>query len=265
MSQSLIALRTRIGRTKDIEKRIDLQRKLILDLTDHSMADAEHEATAMLHQYTSISHGYGIATAQILLGRLSCLKGVPTDGIKWFSIAREFDHVEIHSESLVGLGIAQRALGNYREAISFTSQAIGFLEGTTGTDRLYVRALNSLTYSFMHLSDYKTALMYGQEGMKRSQLLNDPAVESALMIAVASTYSYLGRYSEAQSLVEKSLSINRQLEEYGSVAAGLQSLVLYHSALKEWDTALPHALESFELADRIGYVGQKMRAALSLA
>src|SRR5205085_9683894 len=110
MEVSISLFRSRLARTKDIDKRIDIQSSLCRALFDHSIDAAATEAATMFDTYTSLGNRRGVAYAELMLARIECTQGGAATAVDRFKrcvdYAEEADEHVFLLAALHGLSVA---------------------------------------------------------------------------------------------------------------------------------------------------------------
>ncbi|GEM_PF-5272198 len=251
MGVSPAVLRAQIARTKNIEKRIDLQFQLGSALFYCDVEEANKEMTRMYDEYASSGNARGLSASLIIMGRISLIDGVLTEGLEKLHQAKEYAELssdpKLHSESLWAIALANRSLGNYREALSNAIQA-AFIQEQHGYHRERCRSLYTISQTYVYQSDYKSALQYALEGLNCSRSIGDLGSEAMHLAGLGNINLSLQNTDAAIEYFEAALKLDQTVNNISGIAVDIGSLCTAYINAAKWETALSYAKRAEELA-----------------
>src|SRR5207249_3058399 len=144
----------------------------------------EREMLLMLEEYCSTGNDRGVATARLVLGAAFVSLGKLEQALEFLLACKQFaDRIAdsgMRSNVLLWLGITHRLSGNYRDALVAAMEAAAIQENL-GLHSQRARSLYCVAHTYMLLSDFKSALKYGQEGLRCARLVEARIFEANLL------------------------------------------------------------------------------------
>ena len=165
----------------------------------------------------------------------------------------------LQAQSLGNQGIAQRALGQYLDAISTYQQALTLMQ--TQGDRLgESRVLGLLGNAHESLGDFNQAIEFHQRSLEIAKGLENQLQESAALNNLGATYATEGQYAEAIELYQESLAIANSLNDSQRTGYALNNLGTAYHAQGQLDNAVQQYKQSLSLAETLGNTGLEIDA-----
>lgn len=171
----------------------------------------------------------------------------------------------------VSLSKAYNNLGNsYNNTNQFMKAIECFLaalkiEQLLNNNKGIARAYNNIGITYERMGDHESAL-------KNFFLMYEPAKKTGSKEFLAHYYGNIGgcyqnlsRYKEAKENKEKSLALNRELEDLKGISMDLNGLGLVYNELKLYTKAIEASIESIEIAQKTSDVESEGFAYLNLA
>ncbi|MBX2863817.1 MAG: tetratricopeptide repeat protein, partial [Leptolyngbyaceae cyanobacterium MAG.088] len=165
----------------------------------------------------------------------------------------------LQAQSLGNQGIAQRALGQYLDAIATYQQALTLMQ--TQADQLgESRILGLLGNAHESLGDFDQAIDFHQRSLALAKTLQNPLQESAALNNLGATYATEGQYKEAVSLYQTSLAIAQALNDDLRMGYAFNNLGTAYHAQGQLDKAIDNYEDSLALAETVGNIGLEIDA-----
>ena len=165
----------------------------------------------------------------------------------------------LQAQSLGNQGIAQRALGQYLEAIATYQQALTLMQDQG--DRLgESRVLGLLGNAHESLGDFAQAIALHQRSLDLARALGNSRQESAALNNLGATYATEGQYKEAIKLYQQSLTMAQSLEDSLRIGYALNNLGTAFHAQGQLDQAIQNYKQSLTLATTVGNTGLEVDA-----
>lgn len=165
----------------------------------------------------------------------------------------------LQAQSLGNQGIAQRALGQYLDAIATYQQALTLMQEQS--DPLgESRVLGLLGNAHESLGDFNQATELHQRSLNIAKSLDNQLQESAALNNLGATYATEGQYAEAIELYQESLAIANSLNDSQRTGYALNNLGTAYHAQGELNNAVQQYKQSLTLAETLGNTGLEIDA-----
>ena len=165
----------------------------------------------------------------------------------------------LQAQSLGNQGIAQRALGQYLDAIATYQQALTLMQDQ-GDQLGESRVLGLLGNAHESLGDFDQAIELHQRSLELAKNLDNPLQESAALNNLGATYATEGQYPAAIELYQQSLTIAQSLNDSLRIGYALNNLGTAFHAQGQLDQAIQNYEQSLTLATTVGNTGLKVDA-----
>ncbi|MDV3352816.1 CHAT domain-containing tetratricopeptide repeat protein [Leptothoe sp. LEGE 181152] len=165
----------------------------------------------------------------------------------------------LQAQSLGNQGIAQRALGQYLDAIATYQQALTLMQDQ-GDQLGESRVLGLLGNAHESLGDFDQAIALHQRSLALAKDLDNPLQESAALNNLGATYATEGQYPAAIKLYQQSLTIAQSLHDSLRIGYALNNLGTAFHAQGQLDQAIQNYEQSLALATTVGNTGLEVDA-----
>ncbi len=202
----------------------------------------------------------GLAAAHLALGQN---RAAVTWASQALATAKQIDDAamaaQLQAQSLGNQGIAQRALGQYLDAIATYQEALTLMQ-TQGDQLGESRVLGLLGNAHESLGDFDQAVTFHQNSLAIAKNLQNQLQESAALNNLGATYATEGKYNEAINLYQKSLTLAKSLDDNLRIGYALNNLGTAYHAQNQLDRAIEHYNQSLTLAETVGNTGLEIDA-----
>ena len=202
----------------------------------------------------------GLAAAHLALGQN---RAAVTWASQALATAQQIDNAamatQLQAQSLGNQGIAQRALGQYLDAIATYQEALTLMQ-TQGDQLGESRVLGLLGNAHESLGDFDQAIEFHQNSLEIAKNLQNQRQESAALNNLGATHATEGEYDEAINLYQKSLALANSLNDNLRIGYALNNLGTAYHAQNQLDRAIEHYNQSLALAEAVGNTGLEIDA-----
>lgn len=161
------------------------------------------------------------------------------------NLARKLEYAEGEIRLYDALGVFQRNLSNYSQALVYHRQALELAEAL-GNLRLKMRALNNIGVVYRRLDEYKMAIDYHIKALKIAESLKDQRNKCISLNSIGNIYVALGQQKKALSFFRRALAIETQLNNYWGMSINFQNIGVVFEAENKLDSALHYYNKSLE-------------------
>ena len=201
----------------------------------------------------------GLAAANLALGQNRAAVALASRALDTSAQIDEPAAAMLQAQSLGNQGIAQRALGQYLDAISTYQQALTLMQ-EQGDQLGESRVLGLLGNAYESLGDFNQATELHQRSLEIAKSLDNPLQESAALNNLGATYATEGQYAKAIELYQESLAIANSLNDSQRTGYALNNLGTAYHAQGELDNAVQQYQQSLTLAETLGNTGLEIDA-----
>jgi predicted ATPase len=172
------------------------------------------------------------------------------------TIYRELGHTEQadYGHALITLGDMKTELGEYSEATSLITEALGIMQ-EVGDLRGITRALWQLGTCAIRPGEFKQAIRYLQEALPLARQTGDKSTIAIVLTGLSEVAIRQGEYERATALEEESLALRRQIAETWGIAISLANLAWIAISRDDLEKAVSLLEESLDLRHEIGDIG----------
>ncbi|MEA5462363.1 CHAT domain-containing tetratricopeptide repeat protein [Leptothoe sp. PORK10 BA2] len=165
----------------------------------------------------------------------------------------------LQAQSLGNQGIAQRALGQYLDAIATYQQSLTLMQAQNN-QLGEARVLGLLGNAHESLGDFDQAVGFHERSLELARLLQNPLQESATLNNLGATHATEGEYNKAIALYQQSLAIANSLNDDLRIGYALNNLGTAYHAQGQLERAIEHYSQSLERAENVGNTGLEIDA-----
>ena len=169
-------------------------------------------------------------------------------GKKALLLAQKKKWIKGMVEANVNLGICNKTLSNYDEALVYLQEALQLNKQIQ--DQIKVsETLKEIALLYVSQKKYQNALPYFEEALKINQTINNKVVIVYNLNDIANTYYNLNNYKKALDYYQQSLKINEEIKDPNGYAYCLSSIGEIYSKEKKYEKAIYNfskALEKFD-------------------
>ncbi|MEM8613078.1 MAG: CHAT domain-containing tetratricopeptide repeat protein [Cyanobacteria bacterium P01_H01_bin.105] len=202
----------------------------------------------------------GLAAAYLALGQNRAAVGWANQAVDTSAQINEPDLAAmLQAQSLGNQGIAQRALGQYLDAIATYQQALTLMQ-TQGDQLGESRVLGLLGNAYESLGDFEQAVEFHKRSLNLAKTLNNQMQESTALNNLGATYATEGQYQEAIELYQESLALANRLNDSLRIGYALNNLGTAYHAQGQPDIAIENYKQSLTLAETVGNTGLEIDA-----
>jgi DNA-binding SARP family transcriptional activator len=166
--------------------------------------------------------------------------------------ARQTGWAEGEAAALNNLGNLHVVSGQLLEAVDFHRTALE-LNQRIGRLPSQFNNLSNLAITYQHLGDLRTAYLRYAEALAISRKIGSPQAEAATLSDLGSVLHDLGQFGEAQNNLLLALAMHREIGDRGSEVDTRNRLATLLSDAGDQATALDHAHAGLTLARDIAY------------
>jgi tetratricopeptide (TPR) repeat protein len=207
------------------------------------------------------------------------------------ALAKKYKDKRAKAKALNGLGILQRALGNYSKAIAFHNQSLEIdqmidnkkgiaaslsnlgavyeylrdyqkmvafhnqsleIKQVIGSKKGIAASLGNLGDAYKGLEDYSRAIDFHTQSLEIRQIIDDKQGISCSLSGLGSVYKALGSYSKAIDFYDQANEINRIIDDRQSTAATLGNIGIAYSGLGKYSEAIDFYSQALKKMRTIG-------------
>ncbi|MBI3339082.1 MAG: tetratricopeptide repeat protein [Chloroflexi bacterium] len=202
-----------------------------------------------------------------LRGAVEITKGNVSDGITLFNRAitkfREEINIPGLALTLVRRGIAQRLMGNYKEAIQDADEAIRLTETVDALQLDYATALRAKGLSLYRQGHTFDAVKHLEHARDIYNRLNDAHSIPILLMESGMVYDAMGNYNKAKISYEQALETWKRTGNLSWQASLLNNLGFLYHREGEYERAAEALEEGLLCARQSGY--KRMEALISIS
>ena len=169
--------------------------------------------------------------------------------------AEENNKLVTKSMAIYNLGVLNRKLGDYGEAL----ELLQMIENVSSTDadleRYKREAQNQIGYTYQLLGDYDMAYKYQLKVLQSHEANNDSLGVGMTYYQIGSIFYYQKNFEQALSYYQQSLEITKQFEskKNENVFNALSAIGSSYENLGAHDKAITFNLQALKLAKETGY------------
>jgi serine phosphatase RsbU (regulator of sigma subunit)/tetratricopeptide (TPR) repeat protein len=154
------------------------------------------------------------------------------------------------------IGAIHAENGNFGQAIRYFNKALE-VEELLGNQLVIAGCINNIGNVYYMQGDYPMAVEYYTKSLKIAEELKDKSSMSERYNNLGVVLTEMHQYPEAISYYEKSLAIDRELCDQKGVALVLGNISLLKIYLKQYPEAIRYALQSADIAKKIGSLDEE--------
>ena len=221
-------IKSRLAKTRDIKKKIDLLNQLAWEL-----------------RYTDLEESR------------RCTEEA-------YELSKEKDYPRGRAYARLNLAVNHFLKSENREALEYLRRSLKYFTKNE-TEKGYPVALTFAGNIYESFGDYETALEYVQEALKKAREIRYKEGEGEAQSVIGLIYSRLPDFDHALTAYNESLQIRDKLGDQKAVASSLNRIGRIYALKKQYDQALDHYHKSLKIREELKQSGALPWTYLGLA
>jgi CHAT domain-containing protein/tetratricopeptide (TPR) repeat protein len=213
--------------------------------TNHAVA--LNTAGEALRLWQSIGNDRGVVRSHVAIGLYHLAQSSLSEATQEFQsaldLATKIDDPKLKAESLVYLGYVEYRKGAWQELVPFMARAEGLID-KEAEPRLMGQITAGYAEAFIETGLPEIGLQKYEEALEYYRRTNTPRSLVSMSWGIARAKYILGRYPEALSILQQTLTDSERLELWSWAAQSHDYLGRTYAAMNQE----PQAIEHFELA-----------------